>query len=52
MSGNTMLELRNVVKTFTNDVRAVDGVSLSLERGVVGLIGATCASTRPACCSD
>ncbi len=34
-----MLELRNVVKTFGKDVRAVDGVTLSLERGVVGLIG-------------
>ncbi|NHZ32247.1 ABC transporter ATP-binding protein [Massilia rubra] len=34
-----MLELRNVVKTFGNKVRAVDAVSLSLEHGVVGLIG-------------
>ena len=34
-----MLEIRNVVKTFGNNVRAVDGVSLTLERGVVGLIG-------------
>lgn len=34
-----MLELRNVVKTFGKDVRAVDGVTLSLDRGVVGLIG-------------
>lgn len=34
-----MLEIRNVVKTFGKDVRAVDDVSLSLGRGVVGLIG-------------
>ncbi len=34
-----MLEIRNVVKTFGKDVRAVDNVSLRLERGVVGLIG-------------
>jgi ABC-type multidrug transport system ATPase subunit len=34
-----MLELRAVAKTFGKQVRAVDGVSLRLERGVVGLIG-------------
>ncbi|NYE59632.1 ABC-2 type transport system ATP-binding protein [Duganella sp. 1224] len=34
-----MLELRNVVKTYGKNVRAVDGVSLSLPAGVVGLIG-------------
>ena len=34
-----MLELRAVEKTFGKHVRAVDGVSLRLERGVVGLIG-------------
>ena len=34
-----MLELRAVEKTFGKQVRAVDGVSLRLERGVVGLIG-------------
>jgi ABC-2 type transport system ATP-binding protein len=34
-----MLEIRNVVKTFGKGVKAVDGVSLTLERGVVGLIG-------------
>jgi len=34
-----MLELRAVAKTFGKQVRAVDGVSLKLERGVVGLIG-------------
>ncbi|NHZ78864.1 ATP-binding cassette domain-containing protein [Massilia sp. CCM 8695] len=34
-----MLELCNVVKTFGKDVRAVDGVSLTLGPGVVGLIG-------------
>jgi ABC-2 type transport system ATP-binding protein len=34
-----MLEIRNVVKTFGKDVRAVDDVSLSLGRGVIGLIG-------------
>ena len=34
-----MLEIRNVVKTFGKDVRAVDDVSLSLGCGVVGLIG-------------
>ncbi|MET0857743.1 MAG: ABC transporter ATP-binding protein [Telluria sp.] len=34
-----MLEIRNVVKTFGKDVTAVDGVSLSLRAGVVGLIG-------------
>ncbi len=34
-----MLEIRNVVKTFGNHVRAVDDVSLTLETGVVGLIG-------------
>ncbi|MEH6437916.1 ABC transporter ATP-binding protein [Massilia sp. DD77] len=34
-----MLELRAVAKTFGKGVKAVDGVSLRLERGVVGLIG-------------
>ena len=34
-----MLEICNVVKTFGKNVRAVDDVSLSLARGVVGLIG-------------
>jgi ABC-2 type transport system ATP-binding protein len=34
-----MLELRHVVKTFGKNVTAVDDVSLTLERGVVGLIG-------------
>ena len=34
-----MLEIRNVVKTFGKDVTAVDDVSLTLEAGVVGLIG-------------
>ncbi len=34
-----MLEIRNVVKAFGKDVKAVDDVSLSLEAGVVGLIG-------------
>lgn len=34
-----MLEIRNVVKTFGKAVTAVDGVSLTLGRGVVGLIG-------------
>ena len=34
-----MLEIRNVVKTFGKGVTAVDNVSLTLERGVVGLIG-------------
>ena len=34
-----MLEIRNVVKTYGKDVRAVDDVSLNLTRGVVGLIG-------------
>ena len=34
-----MLEIRNVVKTFGKDFTAVANVSLSLERGVVGLIG-------------
>lgn len=34
-----MLEIRSVVKTFGKHVRAVDDVSLTLERGVVGLIG-------------
>ena len=34
-----MLEIRNVVKQFGKHVTAVDGVSLTLERGVVGLIG-------------
>jgi ABC-type multidrug transport system ATPase subunit len=34
-----MLELRNVVKTYANNVRAVDDVSLQLPAGVVGLIG-------------
>ncbi len=34
-----MLEIRNVVKTFGNSVTAVNDVSLTLERGVVGLIG-------------
>jgi ABC-2 type transport system ATP-binding protein len=37
--GTIMLEIRNVVKTFGKDVRAVDDVSLTLGRGVVGLIG-------------
>ena len=34
-----MLEIRNVVKRFGKDVTAVDGVSLNLRHGVVGLIG-------------
>ena len=34
-----MLEICNVVKTFGKDIRAVDDVSLTLEAGVVGLIG-------------
>ncbi|OEZ55014.1 MULTISPECIES: ABC transporter ATP-binding protein [unclassified Duganella] len=34
-----MLELRNVVKSYTKNVRAVDDVSLNLPAGVVGLIG-------------
>jgi ABC-2 type transport system ATP-binding protein len=34
-----MLELRNVVKTFGKNVRAVDDVSVTLPSGVVGLIG-------------
>ena len=34
-----MLELRNVVKTYAKNVRAVDDVSLILPAGVVGLIG-------------
>ncbi len=34
-----MLEIRNVVKRFGKDLTAVDTVSLTLERGVVGLIG-------------
>jgi ABC-2 type transport system ATP-binding protein len=34
-----MLEIRNVVKRFGKDVKAVDGVSLNLRHGVVGLIG-------------
>jgi ABC-2 type transport system ATP-binding protein len=34
-----MLEIRNVVKSFGKNVTAVNDVSLSLQRGVVGLIG-------------
>ncbi len=34
-----MLEIRNVSKTYGKNVRAVDDVSLSLDAGVVGLIG-------------
>jgi ABC-2 type transport system ATP-binding protein len=34
-----MLELRNVVKSYGKNVRAVDDVSLDLPAGVVGLIG-------------
>jgi ABC-type multidrug transport system ATPase subunit len=34
-----MLQIHNVVKTFGKDVTAVDGVSLELKAGVVGLIG-------------
>lgn len=34
-----MLEIQNVVKNFGKAVTAVDNVSLSLRRGVVGLIG-------------
>ena len=34
-----MLEIRNVVKRFGKGVTAVNDVSLTLERGVVGLIG-------------
>ncbi len=37
--GAHMLEIREVVKRFGKQVTAVDGVSLRLERGVVGLIG-------------
>ena len=34
-----MLELRGVTKRFGKDLKAVDGVSLTLGQGVVGLIG-------------
>jgi ABC-2 type transport system ATP-binding protein len=34
-----MLEIRNVVKTFSKNLIAVNDVTLSLKRGVVGLIG-------------
>jgi ABC-type multidrug transport system ATPase subunit len=34
-----MLELRNVVKRFGKDLTAVNDVSLSLQAGVIGLIG-------------
>lgn len=34
-----MLDIRNVVKAFGKDFKAVDDVSLTLEAGVVGLIG-------------
>ncbi|VXC60490.1 ABC transporter ATP-binding protein [Massilia sp. 9I] len=34
-----MLELRGVTKQFGKDLKAVDGVTLSLDQGVVGLIG-------------
>jgi ABC-type multidrug transport system ATPase subunit len=34
-----MLEIRNVVKTYDKSVTAVDNISLSLTRGVIGLIG-------------
>jgi ABC-type multidrug transport system ATPase subunit len=34
-----VLELRNVVKTFGKNLTAVADVSLTLERGVIGLIG-------------
>jgi ABC-2 type transport system ATP-binding protein len=34
-----MLEIRNVVKAFGKDFKAVDDVSLTLNKGVVGLIG-------------
>lgn len=34
-----MLEIHNVVKTFGRDVTAVNDVSLSLDSGVLGLIG-------------
>jgi ABC-2 type transport system ATP-binding protein len=34
-----MLDIRNVVKTYAKNVKAVDDVSLSLPAGVVGLIG-------------
>ena len=34
-----MLELRNVVKTYAKNVKAVGDVSLQLSAGVVGLIG-------------
>jgi ABC-2 type transport system ATP-binding protein len=34
-----MLDIRNVVKTYAKNVKAVDDVSLNLPAGVVGLIG-------------
>ncbi|MDT9001112.1 ATP-binding cassette domain-containing protein [Paucibacter sp. APW11] len=34
-----MLNIKNLVKVYPPNVRAVDDVSLTLERGVVGLIG-------------
>jgi ABC-type multidrug transport system ATPase subunit len=34
-----MLELHNVSKVFGRDVRAVDGINLSLSSGLLGLIG-------------
>jgi ABC-type glutathione transport system ATPase component len=38
-TGNPMLQIQNVVKSFGKDVTAVDDVSLDLGTGVVGLIG-------------
>jgi ABC-type multidrug transport system ATPase subunit len=37
--GKTMLEIRNVVKTWGKNAPAVNDVSLNLSHGVVGLIG-------------
>jgi ABC-type multidrug transport system ATPase subunit len=34
-----MLEIRNVVKSFGKEITAVNGVSLNLSHGVIGLIG-------------
>ena len=34
-----MLKLRNLTKTYANGVRALDGVSLDIPRGMFGLLG-------------
>lgn len=38
-AGQTMLEIKNLSKTYSNGVKAIDQVNLKLEHGMFGLLG-------------